>query len=84
MSELIFVISYVLLESGACWWYPWTVAKVVGVGMGSDDLMLENGLIVWRCFGSVLSWIQLIQSSRMLAQVVGSLVVARRQRTKKH
>ena len=55
LSELTSVSSYMLLELRACWWYPWTVVKVVGVGVDSGDLMLENGLIVLRCFGSALS-----------------------------
>ena len=53
--------------------------------MGSSDFTLEkNGLVVWGCFGSALSQIQLTQGSEKLAQAISGLAVARQWCTRKH
>ena len=57
LSKLTFVSFYKLFVSRACRWYPWTVTKVDGVGMGSDELTIEDGSNDGRRLGPFLSWV---------------------------
>ena len=43
------------------------MTKVTGVGVGSDELMVEVGPNEKRQLVSILSWIQLILSSERIA-----------------
>ena len=78
LLELTSVNFYTLLVMRACWWYPWTTTKVVGVRTTSGELPIGNGSDGWRRFGLLPSWVQLELNSRRTTVMADSLAVMRR------
>ena len=68
--------------SEACQRYPWTVAKVIGIEVGFDELHRGDGYDGRRRLGPFSSWMQLSPSSRRSAQMSDGLAVAQRRRMK--